>query len=612
MNDHLKKFAQMVAEETSRIGTPIDTETKDTEISVADYVANYLSNGPIKEERKDPIDTSVQTKHNSLVATINDTTPAAPKDIEAQRWNDPLKPLDQKFVTFQDMNDHYSKFLGRIQTQMSTMSGGGEVNLRNLDDVDRSSIGPNKYFSYNPITRKFFFESEVQSDWNEANVETPTFIKNKPPISYDIANNDIIIESGNSLVVSDEIRKDSGNLSILTDNYLILDSTNNGQIEIGRNSGLGNVVIGNKANGTDISIFGDVLFSGSDYKADFAGSDIENVNVIKTIQTIEFDVTHDTSTHNHSVGTVCWDEADQTINIFHPNGVTQQVGQEQYAYVINNTGSTITNGTVVRFDGAAIPNGEARLEVAPLIANGLFPSLYTVGVSTQDIQDGESGKITVFGKVRDIDTTGTSVGEVWEVGDILYANSSVAGNFTKNKPTAPYNVIPMAAILRVDSEVGEIFVRPTIDQQKSYGRFTRNTTQTATTINTPTEVIFNTTEISNGVLLGSPSSKIQVNQSGFYQFDLSVQGNSPSNKGRLYLWFRKNGVDVPYSMRTSTITNGDVVVVSFAIQISLVETDYVEIMWATTHLSITLNQLSETTFGPDTAAVLLSVSQSEL
>ena len=41
---------------------------------------------------------------------------------------DPLTPLDQNFVTINQLNDHYRKFLVRIQQQLSTLGGGGENN----------------------------------------------------------------------------------------------------------------------------------------------------------------------------------------------------------------------------------------------------------------------------------------------------------------------------------------------------------------------------------------------------------------------------------------------------------------------------------------------------
>jgi hypothetical protein len=49
--------------------------------------------------------------------------------------SDPLTPLDQKYVTFQQLSDHYQLFINRIQQQMATIGGGGETQFKYLDDV---------------------------------------------------------------------------------------------------------------------------------------------------------------------------------------------------------------------------------------------------------------------------------------------------------------------------------------------------------------------------------------------------------------------------------------------------------------------------------------------
>ena len=82
---------------------------------------------------------------------------------------DPLLPLEQKFVTFEDLAKHYRTFINRIQQQLSSLGGGGEVNLRFLDDIDRSSISDGKVLSYDAATKKFKFISPgaASSLWSE-------------------------------------------------------------------------------------------------------------------------------------------------------------------------------------------------------------------------------------------------------------------------------------------------------------------------------------------------------------------------------------------------------------------------------------------------------------
>lgn len=88
-----------------------------------------------------------------------------PSEIESQRWNDPLRrEQDQKFVTAKEMNDHYGLFLQRIQQQMASIGGGGEVKFARLDDINSATVGINKYLTYDQTTKKFVFDTISSGD----------------------------------------------------------------------------------------------------------------------------------------------------------------------------------------------------------------------------------------------------------------------------------------------------------------------------------------------------------------------------------------------------------------------------------------------------------------
>ena len=48
---------------------------------------------------------------------------------------DPLTPLDQTYVTHEKLAEHYRLFINRVQQQLSTIGGGGEVFLARMQDV---------------------------------------------------------------------------------------------------------------------------------------------------------------------------------------------------------------------------------------------------------------------------------------------------------------------------------------------------------------------------------------------------------------------------------------------------------------------------------------------
>ncbi len=307
--------------------------------------------------------------------------------------------------------------------------------------------------------------------------------------------------------------------------------------------------------------------------------------------------------HGEKERQLCWNDDDATLNIGMEYGVSQQVGLETYARVENNTGVTIPNGTVVGFVGVG---AGGALSVAPYLADGSQPSLYILGVMTHDFPDsGSQGYCTSWGYVRDIDTSGFSVG------DLLYPSTTVAGAFTNVKPTAPDNVIPVAACLVSDASDGIIFVRPTIEQMQYYGVFSKTTDATPAAINTAYTLTFDNTDISNGVTIGTPTSRIVVPASGLYQLEANVQISSGnSSKKDIYVWFRKNGTDVPNTTRivTSDVSNG-YVTVTLTETLSLEASDYIEMAYGANSTNITIDSVAATALAPAAPSVILTVTQ---
>ena len=314
----------------------------------------------------------------------------------------------------------------------------------------------------------------------------------------------------------------------------------------------------------------------------------------------------DASPHVTQMRRLAWNAIDQTLDLGMEYDVTQQIGLETYARVANFTGVTIPNGTVVGFTGA-VP--DSALSVAPYLANGSTPSLYMLGVMTHDLPDtGTKGYCTVWGFVRDLNTS------AFTLGDVLYASPTVAGAFTNVKPTAPNNVIPVAAVLQVGTTDGVIFVRPTIEQQKYYGEFTKTDTQSPAVINTAYALTFTNTEIANGVSRGTPTSRIVVAQAGLYNISASVQITSTSSSQKaVWVWTKLNGTtDVANSARIASITlNNGYVVVSLNEVASLNAGDFIEIMYAADSTNVSIATVAATAFAPAAPAAILAVTQTE-
>ena len=320
----------------------------------------------------------------------------------------------------------------------------------------------------------------------------------------------------------------------------------------------------------------------------------------KPVDYIDFDTTGTVAPHQ--TGRLDWDSDDATLELDMEYGVVQQIGQETYARVQNNTGVTIPNGTVVGFAGAA----DNALKVAPFLADGSQSSLYILGVMTHDLPDtGERGYCTVWGFVRDVNTS------AFTQGDILYASTTVAGGLTNVKPTAPNNVVVIAAVVKVGTTDGIIFVRPTIEQQKYYGTFNRTTTYTPALANTAYALPFNSSANTNGVSIGSPTSRIVVAHSGYYDVSCTLQySSSNASQKDAYAWLRKNGTDIPQSSRVTTLSlNGGYRTAFISEAVSLAANDYIEIMFAATDTAVSVIAAPATAFAPGSPAANLIVTQ---
>jgi hypothetical protein len=304
------------------------------------------------------------------------------------------------------------------------------------------------------------------------------------------------------------------------------------------------------------------------------------------------------------VGRLSYNENKDTLLLTHKNGVMQEIGQETYGHFINNTGSTIPDGALVGFAGA---NGE--IEVMPYIADGSMPALYCVGIATQEMADGEEGKVTVWGEVNNIDTTGGA--ESWQEGDILYASPTTAGALTNVRPTSPNKVIVVAAVRTVDAVNGVILVRVTIPMDFDYAGYTSSVDQTLASANTTYAVTYNTTNVENGISLVS-GSRLTVSQSGLYSVAVSLQPTSSnSSSSTVYSCLALNGTAIDNTGLKFTIkSNGDTKVLSSSYQVPMVAGDYLEVWWGADTTNTTLNATTAPWSGfAATPSALIEIAQ---
>ena len=139
-----------------------------------------------------------------------------------------------------------------------------------------------------------------------------------------------------------------------------------------------------------------------------------------------------------------------------------------------------------------------------------------------------------------------------------------------------------------------------------YGAFQDSTDQVAANTTTAYPMTLNTTDYSNGVYV-SNSSRINARNYGIYNLQFSAQlVNTDTQIHDIDIWFRKNGTNIANSNSRYSVPNshGGVdghLIAALNYFVELNANDYVEIMWATDDVAVSIQQLPTRT-NPDTPA----------
>jgi hypothetical protein len=161
----------------------------------------------------------------------------------------------------------------------------------------------------------------------------------------------------------------------------------------------------------------------------------------------------DTTYSNGSIaGRFSWNPDRETAELGLDGTVSLVLGQDNLWYVKNQTGTAIPKGRAVMAVGALGASG--RILVSPMVADGSVSPKYLIGVTIEEIANGDDGFVISQGKLRGFNTSG------YTQGSVLYCDPSNAGQFTDTEPTAPDLKLPIA--FTVDSKSnGTLAIRVT-------------------------------------------------------------------------------------------------------------------------------------------------------
>jgi len=147
-------------------------------------------------------------------------------------------------------------------------------------------------------------------------------------------------------------------------------------------------------------------------------------------------------------------------------------------------------------------------------------------------------------------------------------------------------------------------------KRKRYGVFQSSVTQTAAYIDTAYPVTYDITDLSFGVAVGTPTSRVYLDTDGIYNFQFSAQINKTSGgTGSFYIWPRVNGVDIPASasqIRLQGSAGETVAAWNFVLQMN--SGDYFELIWSTDDIHCQILASAASAPVPAIPSVILTVT----
>ena len=188
---------------------------------------------------------------------------------------------------------------------------------------------------------------------------------------------------------------------------------------------------------------GRVLFESATGVTDSANFTYDAAGDILTIGNLQFDLT---PTHVHSEGSLHWNDDYKALQMdTEASDVEVVLGQQQVVRVNNQTGSTISRGSVVYINGA---QGQ-RPTIALADADIEIQADSTIGIVLADISDSGNGYVGTSGLARELDTSAFSVG------DHVFL-SQTPGEITNVKPAPPAHAIFLGVVTVSNATTGTI------------------------------------------------------------------------------------------------------------------------------------------------------------
>jgi hypothetical protein len=136
----LSDFFNLISEEKRKTKKELETLISDSFDDL--FLKPLEETTPKKIKKKKPVEIKEETSFGNPTL-IQKSLGLLAEPIKTNN-SDPLTPLNQRFLTLDEFQKHYKIFIDRVQQQLSTLGGGGEVNLTFMD-VPMTSVTSSFY-----------------------------------------------------------------------------------------------------------------------------------------------------------------------------------------------------------------------------------------------------------------------------------------------------------------------------------------------------------------------------------------------------------------------------------------------------------------------------------
>jgi hypothetical protein len=240
---------------------------------------------------------------------------------------------------------------------------------------------------------------------------------------------------------------------------------------------------------------------------------------VTSLETTDYiDFTPQVTPPTHTEGRAYYDDTKKTfVGVGPYPDAPIDIGHSMHAHIINNSGAIIEKGMAVRHDGV---NGAGIVQVQKAVADS-FVNAEIFGVAQHEIGIGETGAISTFGEIFDLDTS------TYTAGVPLYLSDTVPGTYVE---TAPDIISRVGGVTVSDLTAGKLFVAfvnntnlPTI-----YGGLQGQTTPLYNVSTTVQDIDGYLTEEESVVTVDALTGVVTLPNAGAYRLNFTADISFPS------------------------------------------------------------------------------------